>query len=105
MPPLVYYCNDKYTFVKLRIINLMLNGLILGSEGVGRQRLWDQIAVFAKRGFVAHRNHRGVDDEKDNEEPRREDRQGHQARDTEALFFRREDQDRSGWLAWRGQHC
>ena len=27
------------------------------------------------RGFVAHRSHRGVDDEKDNEEPRREDRQ------------------------------
>ena len=29
------------------------------------------------RGFVAHRSHRGVDDEKDNEEPRREDRQRH----------------------------
>lgn len=25
MTPLVYYCNIKYTFVKYRIINLMLN--------------------------------------------------------------------------------
>ncbi len=28
-------------------------------------RLWGQIAVLAKKGFVAHRSHRGVDDEKD----------------------------------------
>ena len=31
-----------------------------------------------------------MDDEKDNEEPGREDRQRHQARDTQALFIRRE---------------
>ncbi len=36
-----------------------------------------QIAAFAKRVFVAHRSHQGVDDEKDNEKPRREDRQRH----------------------------
>ena len=34
--------------------------------------------AIAKRGFVAHRSHRGVNDEKDNEEPWREDRQRHQ---------------------------
>ena len=36
---------------------------------VCRQRLWVQIGLFAKRGFVADRDHRGVDDEKDNKEP------------------------------------
>ena len=35
-----------------------------------------------------------MDDEKDNEEPWREDRQRHQACHTQALFIRREDQDR-----------
>ena len=34
---------------------------------------------FAKRGFVAHPSHQGVDDEKDNEEPGQEDLQRHQA--------------------------
>ena len=40
-----------------------------------------------------------MDDEKDNKEPRREGRQRHQARHTQALFIRRENQDRSGWPA------
>ena len=38
-----------------------------------------------------------MDDDKDTEEPWREDRQRHQAGDPQTLFIRREDQDRAGW--------
>ncbi|MCI2398188.1 hypothetical protein [Aliiroseovarius subalbicans] len=66
---------------------------------IHKMGIWVQIGRFDKRVFLAHRNHRGVDDEKDNEEPWREDRQRHQAGDPQTLFIRREDQDRLGWPA------
>jgi hypothetical protein len=53
--------------------------LIAGND-VGRQRLWVQIATFAKRVLLAHRNHQGVGHETDNENRAQvvgEDRQRH----------------------------
>jgi hypothetical protein len=62
------------------------------------------MAGFAKRGFIAPRSYRGVDNEKDNEDTWREDGQRCQTRHAQAFFIRREDQDRAGWPARPRQH-
>ena len=66
---------------------------------VRRQRPWDRFGGLNKRGFLAHLNPRGIEDETEHQSPEsigREGREGHPAGDSSAVRRRREDPDRSG---------
>ena len=74
---------------------------------VRRQRPWDRLGGLNKRGFLAHLNPRGIEDETEHQSPEsigREGREGHPAGDSSAVRRRREDPDRSGGPARRGQY-
>ena len=77
------------------------------THDVRRQRPWDRLGGLNKRGFLAHLNPRGIEDETEHQSPEsigREGREGHPAGDSSAVRRRREDPDRSGGPARRGQY-
>ena len=83
----------------------MLVSLSPMCETVRRQRPWDRLGGLNKRGFLAHLNPRGIEDETEHQSPEsigREGCEGHPAGDSSAVRRRREDPDRF-WRACGGE--